>query len=169
MKFILVLFSAVLLSSCSNTIYIVRHGEKAVASAGMNSDVELSDAGNKRALALKEVLKSKNIQYIFSTRYKRTTATAKPLDEYLDNVQTQFYSPHKDSAASFIQKIKAIRKGDVLVVGHSNTIDDLANLLTGSTVVPGDLNETDFDNLFEIKRKGNKYIFKRKTYGNPTE
>ncbi len=169
MKYLLSLFALILMTSCGNTIYIVRHGEKAVPAAGMSSDVELSEAGNERALALKEELKGKNINYIFSTRYIRTIATAKPLDEYLLSVQTEFYNPNKDSTASFIQKLKSIKKGNVLVVGHSNTIDDLANLLTGSTVVAGDLKETDFDNLYEIKRKGNKYVFKGRTYGVPTE
>ncbi len=169
MKYLLFAAGLFFISSCGNTIYIVRHGEKTVAAANMSSDVELSDAGNERALALKEELKSKNIKYIFSTKYKRTMGTAKPLDEYLDKVQTQFYSPSKDSASAFIEKLKSIKKGDVLVVGHSNTIDDIANMLTGSTVVSGDLKETDYDNLYEIKRKGSKYIFKGRTYGVPTE
>ena len=169
MKYLLAIFCLFLIASCGNTIYIVRHGEKAVAGAGMSSDVELSEAGNERALALKQELKGKNISYIFSTNYKRTTGTAKPLDEYLLSVQTQLYSPHKDSAAGFIQRLKSIKKGNILVVGHSNTIDDIANMLCGATVVPGDLKDTDYDNLYEIKRKGNKYIFKGRTYGVPTE
>jgi broad specificity phosphatase PhoE len=169
MKYLLFAAGVFFISSCGNTIYIVRHGEKTVAAANMSSDVELSEAGNERALALKEELKGKNIEYIFSTNYKRTTGTAKPLDEYLLSVQTQLYSPHKDSAAAFIQRLKSIKKGNVLVVGHSNTIDDIANMLIGSTVVSGDLKDTDYDNLYEIKRKGNKYVFTGKTYGKPTD
>ena len=114
-------------------------------------------------------MKGENIRYIFSTNYKRTINTAKPLDEYLDNVHTVLYSPHKDSANAFIEKLKLIKKGNVLVVGHSNTIDDIANKLCGSTVVPGDLKDSEYDNLFKIKRKGDKFIFKGETYGVPTE
>jgi broad specificity phosphatase PhoE len=132
----------------------VRHAEKTKPLAGMSvieaNDPPLSDSGNLRALALKERLMGENIRHIFSTNYRRTLNTAKPLDEYLLGVQTELYSPKKDSAAAFIEKLKAIKKGNVLVVGHSNTIDDIANQLCGKTVVPGDLKETDYDNLFKI-------------------
>ncbi len=169
----LVLALSVFLFSCGNTFYVVRHAEKAKPLAGMSvmeaSDPPLSDSGQLRALALKDQLKGKNIRYIFSTNYKRTVSTAKPLDEYLLSVQTEYYSAKKDSMDTFIEKLKTIKKGNVLVVGHSNTIDDLANKLCGSTVVPGDLKDTDYDNLYEIKRKGSKYVFKGKTYGVPTE
>lgn len=173
MRIFFYLVGLAFLSSCGNTFYIVRHAEKAKPLSGMSSmeasDPPLSDSGNLRALALKERLKSEQIRYIFSTNYKRTIATAKPLDEYLLSVQTQFYNPKKDSTDAFIQKLKAIKKGNVLVVGHSNTIDDIANGLCGATVVPGDLKDTDYDNLFKIKRKGNRYIFKAETYGLPAD
>jgi len=169
MKLILPLLLLVMITSCGNTFYVVRHAEKAKPATGATameaSDPPLSDSGNLRAIALKDRLKGANIKHIFSTNYKRTIATAKPLDEYLLNVQTQFYKPTKDSTDAFIAKLKAIKKGNVLIVGHSNTIDDIANKLVGSTVVPADLPETDFDNLYKIKRKGKKFVFKGETYG----
>lgn len=169
MRYIFYLLLTTVLYSCGNTFYVVRHAEKAKPLPGMSvieaNDPPLSDSGQLRALALKEVLKSGNIRHIFSTNYRRTISTAKPLDEYLLNVQTELYSPKKDSAEAFVQKLKGIRKGNVLVVGHSNTIDDLVNLLCGSTMVPGDLKETDYDNLFKVKRKGSKFVLKKETYG----
>ena len=169
MRVTLCLLIVLIMSSCGNTFYVVRHAEKAKPLAGMSameaSDPPLSDSGNLRALALKTRLQSENIKYIFSTNYKRTINTAKPLDEYLLDVETQLYNPKKDSTVAFIDKLKSIKKGNVLVVGHSNTIDDIANLLCGSTVVPGDLKETDYDNLYKIKRKGDKYKFKGEVYG----
>ncbi len=173
MRSLLYLSLLFLISSCGNKFYIVRHAEKAKPIAGMSiidaNDPPLTDSGNLRALALKTRLQSENIKHIFSTNYKRTLNTAKPLDEHLLSVQTQVYSPHRDSVNSFIEKLKAIRKGNVLVVGHSNTIDDLANKLAGSTVVPGDLPETDYDNIFILKRRGKKYLFSRGEYGAPTQ
>jgi phosphohistidine phosphatase SixA len=173
MKSVLPLLSLFVLSSCGNTFYITRHAEKAKPLAGMSvleaNDPPLSDSGILRALVLKDILKSKSVRYIFSTNYKRTISTAKPLDEYLTSTYTQIYNPKKDSTDAFIEKLKLIRKGNVLIVGHSNTIDDIANKLCGSTVVPADLKETDYDNLYQIKRRGDKYIFKGKTYGAPTE
>lgn len=173
MKIAVYLFLLTLLSACGNTFYIVRHAEKARPLAGMSvidgRDPPLTDSGNLRALALKDRLKGENIRYIFSTNYKRTISTAKPLDEYLLDVQTQVYNPSEDSSNAFVQRLKAIRKGNVLVVGHSNTIDDLANLLCGSKVVAGDLKDTDYDNLYKIKRRGDKFMFKGEVYGVATQ
>lgn len=173
MRVTLYLLTVLTMCSCGNVFYVVRHAEKAKPLAGMSiieaNDPPLSDSGNLRALALKERLMGENIRHIYSTNYRRTVSTAKPLDEYLLSVQTEFYSPKKDSAAAFIEKLKSIKKGNVLIVGHSNTIDDIANQLCGSTVVPGDLKETDYDNLFKIKRKGKKFQFKGETYGVKTD
>lgn len=171
MRFLPLIFS-VFLFSCGNTIYIVRHAEKSKPIAGMSAmeanDPPLTDSGQLRALALKDELKGKDVRYIFSTNYKRTASTAKPLDEYLLSVQTEYYSAKKDSMDAFIEKLKSIKKGNVLVVGHSNTIDDLANKLAGKTAVPGDLKDSEYDNLFILKRKGGTYLFKNEKFGAPS-
>jgi broad specificity phosphatase PhoE len=162
----------VILSSCGNTFYVVRHAEKAPVSAGasqmMASDPPLSEAGKVRAIELREKLKGENIRYIYSTNFKRTLSTVQPLSEAMSVLITT-YSSRKDSMDQFIQHLKVIKKQNVLVVGHSNTIDDIANKLCGSTVVAGDLPETQYDNLFIIKRKGKRYVFSRKKYGAATE
>lgn len=172
MKYILIVFSLFFVS-CGNTIYVVRHAEKETgidpATMKTYGDPPLSVDGQERALKLKEVLSSKDIKYFYSTNTLRTISTAKPLKElYLDR-PINIYSSKSDSTDPFIQKIKSIKKGNVLIVGHSNTIDDLANRLVGSTVVAGDLKDSDYDNLYEIKRKGDKYVFKNLTYGKLAE
>jgi broad specificity phosphatase PhoE len=172
MKFLALIAFLVIFNSCGNTIYIVRHAEKAPVPAGtsqaMASDPPLSEAGLARANDLREELKNDNIRQIFSTNFKRTISTALPLSE-LNNIHTMIYSSRKDSMDQFIQQLKRIKKGNILVVGHSNTIDDIANKLAGSVVVANDLAETQYDNLFILKRKGSKYKFDRKKYGVPTE
>lgn len=172
MRLIILLLSVVLFS-CSNTIYVVRHAEKAsgidMASMKPSTDPPLTIEGEERALALKQILGSKNVKHIFSTNTIRTTSTAKPLKELYLGVPIQIYSSRPDSMNAFIQRIKAIKKGDVLIVGHSNTIDDIANKIAGSTVVPGDLNESIYDNLFILKRKGDKYVFTNGKYGKPSQ
>ena len=169
MRFFLPLFCLLILSSCGNTFYITRHAEKEQVTPGMTAmektDPPLATSGLQRAIDLKEVLRNKHIRYIFSTNYKRTISTAQPLKEILSTTYIEIYSPVKDSTDVFISKLKSIKKGNVLIVGHSNTIDDIANKLCGSNVVPGDLKENQYDNLFKIKRKGKKYIFTGKKYG----
>ena len=171
MRYILGLL-VVCLSACGNTFYIVRHAEKEPVPVGASkeaaADPPLSVAGTERATALGGRLHNERIQAVFSTGFKRTTATAKPVADQ-HKVSIQIYNSRKDSMDAFISRLKSIRKGNVLVVGHSNTIDDLANKLTGSTVVPGDLDESVYDNLYIVKRKGKRYVFTNEKYGKPSK
>lgn len=175
MRYLLILI-LVIVTSCGNTFFIVRHAEKAVADPGqmqgsqvLNNDPALSEAGQQRAIELRQLLKNENVQFIFSTNFKRTISTAQPLSELRGNTRIEIYNPSKDSADAFIQILRSIKKGNVLVVGHSNTIDDIANNLCGKTVVPGDLKDADYDNLFVVKKKGNRYVFTGKKYGAPSK
>lgn len=168
MQYLILLF-ALFLFSCSNTIYIVRHAEKAagVDPATMKSitDPPLTVEGQERALKLREMLEGKGIKHIYSTNTLRTISTAKPLKELSLKIPITIYSSKPDSMDAFIRQLKNILKGNVLVVGHSNTVDDIANKLCLSTVVAGDLKDSEYDNLFIIKRKGDKYQFSKEKYG----
>ena len=174
MKSILILFIAMIFCSCGSVKYfIVRHAEKESPAMGstMNTtgDPSLSSAGKARAIELMEELKDDNIIYIFSTNTIRTISTAQPLNNLRGATHIELYSSSKDSLDGFIQKLKAISKGNSLVVGHSNTVDDIVNKLCGTVQVPSDLKDSDYDNLFIVTRKGKNYAFSRKTYGTPTE
>ena len=162
----------IVLFSCSNTIYVVRHAEKASgidpATMMTMKDPPLTLDGEERALVLKQMLSGKNIRHIYSTNTLRTISTAKPLKELFLDVPLQLYSTKPDSMDIFIQQLKTIRKGNVLVVGHSNTVDDISNKLCASAVVSGDLKDNEYDNLFIIKRKSDKYTFKREKFGKPS-
>ena len=113
----------------------------------------LSEAGQVRAFVLRDELGKKNIENIFSTNYHRTVSTAMPLSDARNNMTIQYYNSSKDSLDSFIEKLKAIRKGNVLVVGHSNTVDDIVNKLTGEKNVAGDLRDSEYDNMYIIRYK----------------
>ena len=168
MRSFLLFFSlALVLTSCSQTFYIVRHAEKAVAGNAtmMSNDPPLTEAGRERAEALKDLLKTKKIGAVFSTNTLRTKSTAEPTRAYFHLV-TETYSSVPDS--SFISRIKSIKKNS-LIVGHSNTVDDIVNKLCGSVKIPGDLPETEYDNLFIVKKKGRKMSFENKKYGNPSQ
>jgi phosphohistidine phosphatase SixA len=173
MRYIPVFFLLFLLSSCGTTIYVVRHAEKATGidpeTMQTIKDPPLTFEGQERALALKQMLSGKNIKHIYSTNTLRTVSTARPLKELFLKVPLELYSSKPDSMALFIQQLKSIRKGNTLVVGHSNTIDDIANKICGSNVVAGDLKDNEYDNLFVIKRKGGKYTFKAEKFGAPSK
>ena len=167
-----VLSLLIILTSCSRTYYVVRHAEKAIPSPGITmstpNDPPLSDAGQQRAQALKEVLKDKKIEYIFSTNTIRTRSTAEPLRNYRA-LSIQTYGPMPDSA--FIQQLKEL-KNNTLVVGHSNTVDNIVNGLTNATTVPADLQDSEYDNLFVITYKrlfGTKIKYERIKYGAPSK
>ena len=118
--------------SCNPVKYfVVRHAEKEVPSSGSTmstpNDPPLSAAGKVRAIELREELKSQNIQYIFSTNTIRTISTANPLSE-LRGLKIELYNT-RDSLDYFIKKLKTIIKGNSLIVGHSNTVDDIVNKL----------------------------------------
>ena len=163
------LFILFLFVSCSQKFYVVRHAEKAAANADGSSgfpasDPPLSQAGTARAELLQDKLSGKKIGHIFSTKYKRNLSTAEPLAKS-EKLQVQLYSPHPDSLQDFILKLQSIRKRNVLVVGHSNTVDDIVNKFTGKNHIPGDLPDTEYDNIFIITRKGSGWTFKREKFG----
>jgi 2,3-bisphosphoglycerate-dependent phosphoglycerate mutase len=160
------------LASCgSQRYYVVRHAEKAIVtkdSSGFTpANPPLSEPGQVRAIVLREELKNEHIGYIFSTNYNRTIATAKPLSE-LKNIAIENYSPSKDSLDAFIARLRSINKKNVLVVGHSNTVDDIVNKLTGQTNIPGDLKDSDYDNLYIIRKRKRKMEFSQRKYGYPS-
>ncbi|WP_165871351.1 SixA phosphatase family protein [Flaviaesturariibacter flavus] len=152
---------SLLLASCQTTrYYIVRHGEKAAPGASMSSDVPLSEAGEQRARDLRGRLLGNHIQYVYSTNYQRTKATARPTAEAI-GAGIETYDP-KDT--SFVARVLARGKGNALIVGHSNTVDDLVNRFMGQQLLQ-DLPDTAYNNLFIITRKGKKLSFARERYG----
>lgn len=137
-------------------IFIVRHAEKQTDTTQMDqmmrSDPPLTKAGYERATALANYLKKKKIGYIFITPFSRTRMTAMPTAD-LSGVKMEFYGPAVNM--SFIQRIRSLDQ-NVLVVGHSNTVDDLVNQLMGQELLQ-DLPDTEYDRLFRVYRdkKGN--------------
>lgn len=164
--FLLFIFISLLSAACTRTYYIVRHAEKASAEGNtmMSNDPPLTEAGKERAEALKDIMRTKKIGYVFSTNTQRTKLTAEPTRAYF-NLETASYSPLPDTA--FINRLKSLKK-NTLIVGHSNTVDDIVNKLCGSIKIPADLEEIQYDNLFVVKKKGGKMHFENKKYGKPS-
>jgi broad specificity phosphatase PhoE len=123
------------------TIFFVRHGEKATTGG---DDMDISEAGRARAESLATLLKDAEISAIYTTEFKRTQQTAAPLAKALHLEPAVISS--KDRAA-LVTKLQT-SSGNVLVVGHGNTIPDLLKTLGIST--PINIADNDYDNLFVV-------------------
>lgn len=156
------IFAFVLLTSCQSGFYVVRHAEKASQPA---NNPPLTEAGSQRAEDLKKILLDKKITNIYSTQTLRTESTAKPLADVL-NLPIQSYDARNQTA--FIEQLKQLKKKNVLVVGHSNTIRYIINGLYEKDTIKKDLEDSEYNNLFVVKRKFfpiQKKTFTRLTYG----
>jgi broad specificity phosphatase PhoE len=131
-------------------VFVVRHAERADGGAatgqmGAPADPALSAAGEARAAKLAALLADAGVKAIFTTEFRRTLDTGKPLAGKLGlTVQSM---PARDTGA-LVQKIKTAHAGDVvLIVGHSNTVPDIIKALGGPDVKVGD---DEYDNLFVL-------------------
>lgn len=140
---LLLLLSGLFVSAgaAQSTIFIVRHAEK--AESGGN-DPDLSDAGRTRADGLAKMLSDAGVAAIYATEFKRTQQTAAPLANILGLGATVVSA--KDTSV-LIGKLRNSH-GNVLVVGHGNTIPDLIKGFGIAT--PINITENDYDNLFAL-------------------
>jgi broad specificity phosphatase PhoE len=131
--------------SAQTTVFLVRHAERADGGRGpAGSDPELSTAGLARADALAAMLKDAGITAIFATEFKRTQQTAAPLAKALGVTVTIVAA--KD-VAGLVDRI-GTSAGNVLVVGHSNTVPDVIRALGVTT--PVEIADPEYDNLFVV-------------------
>ena len=131
-------------------VFLVRHAER--ADAGMASaktpgtDPALSGAGLARAKALAAMLKDAKITAVITTEYRRTKQTGDPAAKAAGVSPTVVES--KD-AAGLLAKVKAA-PGNVLVVGHSNTLPELLKGL--GITEPVAIADDEYDAMFIVTR-----------------
>ena len=121
------------------TVFLVRHAEKASTAA----NAPLSPEGEKRAECLAATLKDAGIKQIYVTDVTRTQQTAAPLAKALKIKPTIL--PAKDPNA-LIKNLAYTGGGNILVVGHSDTVPFVIARLQGGTVAP--IGENEYDRLF---------------------
>lgn len=140
-----VIFPALLLSQMAlaqqetRIVYLVRHAE----AASTAPDAALTAAGQKRAECLAKTFKDAGIKQIFVSDAKRTQDTAAPLAKELKITPTII--PAKDPN-KLIQSLLYSGGGNILVVGHSNTLPFVLARMKAGTVTP--IGENEFDRLF---------------------
>ena len=140
-QFLVVVFLGLFISfyAFSNTIYLVRHAEK-----DEGKDPVLTKKGESRAQQLAYLLGEANITKIYSTQYNRTKQTAQPLVDKT-GLSLEYYDPRQ--LQEFALKLKMI-KGNILVVGHSNTTPQLTELLSGQKTK--ELTEADYGDVYQV-------------------
>lgn len=135
-------------SQATTTVIFVRHAEKAAVPA---DDPGLSAAGQRRAEELARQLVDADvvagIDAVYSTPYRRTVDTAKPVADAL-NLPVRSYDASDTEA--IIESIVREYKGKiVLVVGHSNTVPEMIGNMGASKNVPP-IAEDEYDNIYLV-------------------
>ena len=134
------------------TIILIRHAEKDTSDAVDEMDPPLSMAGKARAERLVKRVAKFRPGAIYSTDYKRTRETVEPLAKKRGKT-VQIYDASKPR-----DLIDAITKSDTkrfVIVGHSNTIPPLANLLTGKELFKN-LEDTEYSVIWVIRIRNGK-------------
>jgi broad specificity phosphatase PhoE len=130
------------LADSTTTILLVRHAEKDTLMVG--ADPPLSAAGILRAQELARVLGDTPIAAIYVTPYQRNRQTAQPLATRLGRPLTVV-----NAVDSTIVLLRTQHYGQtVLVVGHSNTLPQIIEALSGEKIPP--FTEGDFDRLYVL-------------------
>lgn len=140
--FLVMSFNCSLVFAAPDEIYLFRHSEKLT---GKNP--ALSEVGKARANNLVTLFKEHQNIHIFSSNYKRTLQTAAPLQAHF-NTKINVYNAGK---LSDLKNELLKLKGVVVVIGHSNTTPQLAELLSNEKVPA--MSETQFSQYFILNKK----------------
>lgn len=139
------------LSAQTTTYYLIRHAEKDTSAAGstqMQANPPLSNQGKERAEKLAGLMEKEGIDFLFSTDYLRTKSTLAPLATKIGK-PIQLYSPSQQSAWADTLRQPPFLGKKLLIVGHSNTIPPLANLLIGKKKYEN-LADSEYGFIFKI-------------------
>jgi len=123
----------------AESIYVIRHLQKAAG-----DDPPLTPEGAAGASALANILADRGIGAVFATPTRRAIQTATPLAVRLGLPVTR-YDP-ADSAA-LLEATRAI-PGNILIVGHSNTVPDLVVQFGGERPAP--MTEEDYGTIYAV-------------------
>src|SRR5690554_2467892 len=132
----------------TTTYFLIRHAEKEIHNPD-DKNPNLTEEGKKRAKQWAALFSEIELDAIYSTNTLRTIATATPTAE-TKNLEVIRY----ESQPNHIEKLLADTAGKtVLIVGHSNTLHNIANTIIGEEKYL-ELPESDYSNLFVLVRQG---------------
>lgn len=134
-------------SALAQTVILVRHAEKADASA----DPALSEAGQARAEALAVALSDADLTHVLVSPLQRTRLTAEPAARaHAVTPEAISFDGGADAHVHRLaERIRALPvDAVVLVVGHSNTVPLIARAL-GETG-PAEMADCEYDRLIVL-------------------
>ena len=153
--FLLPLNSVFAVEKSTQKIFLVRHAEFDQNSSDRRNP-DLSKEGVKRAKNLADILRSQSLKHVIHSEYKRTEQTAKFVLE--KNRLSPIILTEPDL---IIRKIFDL-KGNILIVGHSDTVPQLIQSLGGPSIKIGHL---DFSGLYRVLLEEKQFkSFQRDTY-----
>lgn len=132
-------------------LYLLRHAEKQLDGS---RDPELNAAGKRRAAQLASWLGDRQLQKVWSSDYRRTRDTATPLLNE-SGLELAIYDPRQQGA---LAGTLLAEKQNAVIVGHSNTIPELARLLCHCEV--DDMDESEYDRLIVVAVDNGKIVLK---------
>jgi len=143
---LLAMFSAIAVQVSAQqitTFILLRHAEKV---RDGSKDPALTTEGKARAMRLSALLDKTSVDVVYTTHYQRTRATVEPLAKS-KALDIREYEPSQEAV---IDEMLSRHQGKtILVCGHSDTIPEIANWLTGSQQFQ-EFDDADFGNLFVI-------------------
>ena len=152
-------------TAMAQTVYIVRHAEKADASA----DPALSAEGQARAAALSDALRDAHPVLVLTSPLQRTILTAAPTAEY-HSAPSEPVSLEGGGAAHVAATVARVRAlpedAVVLIVGHSNTVPAIARALGYAEAA--DMPECEYDRMTVLHIHGEETDGEVRRYGEPT-
>ena len=134
------------------TLILVRHAEKDWVQSEMSGDPELSAVGKQRAERLADTIKEYRPGAVYSTDTRRTRDTAAPMAKRR-HLEVQIYDPRKQD--ELVKQMMASKIKRFLIVGHSNTIPELANLLLKKELFKS-LDESEYGTIWLIRLRGDQ-------------
>jgi 2,3-bisphosphoglycerate-dependent phosphoglycerate mutase len=137
--------------SKTTTIILLRHAEKDTSAAGskmMQADPPLFKEGKTRAENLILALNDYKPDAIYSTNYNRTRSTVEPLAQKY-KIEIGSYDPRNQKALA--EQLKSMNGKTIVVVGHSNTIPRLVNLIIDAEGKYPDMDDSVYNKLYIVK------------------
>jgi broad specificity phosphatase PhoE len=134
-------------SATTTTVVLVRHAEKDLVTI---DDPPLTPAGEQRAERLAQmfggVRGAGRIDGIYVTNTRRTQQTAMPLASRLG--EEPIVVPASDVNAVVSRVMSEHRGGRALIVGHSNTLPEIIQKLSGISIP--EIGDDEYDNVYIV-------------------